>query len=166
MLGNLKNSAVATEVEKVSSHFNPKECSNHCITAFISHASKVMFKILQARLQQNFQVYKLDLEKAEESEIKLPTSVVGSQKKQKNSRKTSISASLTRLKPLTVWITTNSGKLFKRWEYQTTLPEKPVCRFFSQNWTWNTDWFKIGKGLHQGCILSPCLFNISVEYIM
>ena len=65
-------------------------------------------------------MYKLDLEKAEEPEIKLPTSA-GSQKKQENSRKTSTAASLTTLKPLTVWITTNCGKFFKRWEYQTTL---------------------------------------------
>ena len=64
---------------------------------------------------------KLDLEKAEEPELKLPTSA-GSQKKQENSRKASTSASLTMLKPLTVWITTNCGKFFKRWEYQSTLP--------------------------------------------
>ena len=67
-----------------------------------------MFKILQARLQQymNFQMFKLDLEKAEEPEIKLPTSA-GSLKKQESSRKTSTSALLTMPKPLTVWITTN-----------------------------------------------------------
>ena len=66
-------------------------------------------------------MFKLDLEKAEESEIKLRTSI-GSQKKQENSRKTSTSISLAMLKPLTVWITTSCGKFFKRWEYQTTLP--------------------------------------------
>ena len=66
-------------------------------------------------------MFKLDLEKAEEPEIKLPTSV-GSSKKQKSSRKTSTSASLTMLKPLTVWITTSCGKFWKRWEYQTTWP--------------------------------------------
>ena len=70
---------------------------------------------------ENFQMYKLNLEKAEEPEIKLPT-FVGSQKKQENSRRTSTSASLTTLKSLTVWITTNGGKFLKRWEYQTTLP--------------------------------------------
>ena len=64
---------------------------------------------------------KLDLEKAEEPEIKLPTSV-GLWKKQESSRETSNSALLTMLKPLTVWITTNCGKFFKRWEYYTTLP--------------------------------------------
>ena len=65
-------------------------------------------------------MYKLDLEKAEESEIKLTS--FGSYKKAGNSRKTFTSASLTMLKPLTVWITTNCGKFLKRWKYQTTLP--------------------------------------------
>ena len=100
-----------------------KECSNYCTIAFISHASKVMLKILQARLQQyvnhELQMFKLDLEKTEDPEIKLPTSG-GSWKKQKSFRKTSISALLTMPKPLTVWITINCGKFFKRWEYQTT----------------------------------------------
>ena len=87
-----------------------KGCSNYCTLALISHTSKVMLKILQARFQQymNWELpdVQLDLEKAEEPEIKMPTSV-GSQKKQENSRKTSTSAILTMLKPLTVWITTN-----------------------------------------------------------
>ena len=65
-------------------------------------------------------MFKLDLEKAEEPENKLPTSA-GSQKKQESSRKTPTSALLTMPKPLAVWITTNCGKFFKRWEYQTTL---------------------------------------------
>ena len=74
-------------------------------------------------------MFKLDLEKAEEPEIKLPTSA-GSWKKQESSRKTCISALLTMPKPLAVWITINCGKFFKRWEYQTLdLPlEKDVCR--------------------------------------
>ena len=66
-------------------------------------------------------MFKLDLGKAEEPEIKLPTSA-GSLKKQENSKEASTSASLTTLKPVTVWITSNYGKFFKRWEYQTTLP--------------------------------------------
>ena len=68
---------------------------------------------------KNFQIYKLDLQKAEEPEIKMPTSV-RSQKKLENSRKTS--GSLTTLKTLTVWITTNCGKFLKRWKYQIILP--------------------------------------------
>ena len=66
-------------------------------------------------------MYELDLEKAEEPEIKLPTSA-GSLKKQESSRKTSTSALLTAPKLLTVWITTKCGKFFKRWEYHTTFP--------------------------------------------
>jgi len=102
---------------------NDKECSNYRTVAFISHASKVMLKILQARLQQyvnrELPDVQLVLEKAEEPEIKLPTST-GSWKKQESSRKTSISALLTMAKPLTVWITINCGKFLKRWEYQNT----------------------------------------------
>ena len=72
-------------------------------------------------------MFKLDLEKAEEPEIKLATSI-GSLKKQESSRKTSTSALLTMPKPLTVWITTNYGKFSKRWEYQTTWPASwEVC---------------------------------------
>jgi len=68
---------------------------------------------------------KLNLKKEEESDIKLTSS--GSQKKHENSRKTSTSASFTMLKHLIMWLTTNCGK-FKRWDYQTILPEKPVHR--------------------------------------
>ena len=103
---------------------NATECSNYCIIALISHASKVMLKILQARLQQykNRELPDVrDLDKAEEPETKLPTSV-GSLKKQESSRKISFSALLTMPKPLNVWIIINSGKFFKRWEYQTTWP--------------------------------------------
>ena len=69
----------------------------------------------------SFQMFKLDLEKAEEPEIKLPTSA-GSSRKQESSRKASISVLLTVPKPLTVWITINCGQFWERWEYQTTLP--------------------------------------------
>ena len=127
---NLENSAVTTRLEKVSFHSNPKEgqckeCSNYHTIALISHAGKVMLKILQGRLQQfvNHELpdVNLVLEKAEELEIKLPTSV-GSWKKEESSRKISISALLTMPKSLTVWITTNCGKFLKRWECQSTLP--------------------------------------------
>ena len=94
MPANLENSAVATGLEKVSFYSNAKECSNYHTIALISHTSKVMLKMLQARLQQymnhELPVFKLVLEKAEEPEIKLPTSS-GSSKNQESSRKTSIS---------------------------------------------------------------------------
>ena len=91
---------------------NAKECSNYHITALISHAGKVMLTILQARLQQYVNRELPDVQagfrKAEEPEIKLPTSA-GSSKKQESSRKSS-NVLLTMPKPLTVWITTNCGK--------------------------------------------------------
>ena len=103
---------------------NAKECSNYHTIALISHASKVMLKILQARLQhymnREFPDIQVGFRKAEEPEIKLPTSV-GSWKKQESSRKTPTSALLIMPKPSTVWFTTNCGKFLKRWEYQTTL---------------------------------------------
>ena len=125
---NLEISALATGLEKIDfipilRKGNAKEHSNYCTIALISHASKVMLNILQARLQQyvnrELQMFKLNLEKAEEPEIKLPTST-GSWKKEESSRKTSISALLTMPKPLTLWITMNCGKFFQRWEYQAT----------------------------------------------
>ena len=112
---------------------NAKECSNYCTIALISHTSKVMLKILQGRLQQymNYDIpdFSLVLEKTEEPEIKLPASA-GSLKKQENFREKSISALLTMSKPLAVWITTNCGKLLKRWECQIPYlpPVKHVCR--------------------------------------
>ena len=125
-----------------------------------------MLKILQARLQQyvNFQMFKLDLEKVE----KLPTSA-GSLKKQESSRKTSTSALLIIPKPLTVWITTN-WKILQ--EMGTPAYHVYLLRnlYAGQEGTvrirhGTTDRFQIGKGICQGCILSPCLFNLYVEYI-
>ena len=92
---------------------NAKECANYRTTALISHASEVMLKILQARLQQYMNRELPDVQagfrKGRGPEIKLPTST-GSWKKQESARKTSISALLTMPKPLTVWITINCGK--------------------------------------------------------
>ena len=118
---------------------------------------------------ENFQMFKLVLEKAEEPEIKLPTSV-GSWRKQESSRKTSISASLTILKPLTVWTTTN-WKILK----EMGIPDYLTCLlrnlYAGQEATVRTrhgtnEWFKMGKGVRQGCIWSLCLFNFYAEYIM
>ena len=104
---------------------NAKEYYNYCTITLISHASEVMLKILQARLQQyvnrELPDFQAGFRKGREPEIKLPTSA-GSWKKQESSKKTSISALLTMPKTLTVWITINCGKFWKRWEYQTTWP--------------------------------------------
>ena len=111
-------------------------------------------------------MFKLDLEKAEEPEIKLPTSVQ-SLKMQESSRKTSTSVSLTTLKPL-VWITKNCGKFLKRWKFQTCLLENLYAgqRAAVRTGHGTIDWFQIGKGVLQGCMLSPCLFNLYAEYII
>ena len=104
---------------------NAKECSNYCTIALISHASKVMLKILQARLQQYVNHELSDVQagfrkgRGTRDQIANIHRIL---KKQESSRKTSISALLTMSKPLTVWIIINCGKFFKRWAYQTTLP--------------------------------------------
>ena len=117
----------------------------------------------------NFEMVKLDLEKAEEPEIKLPTSS-RSLKKQESSSKISTFALLTILKPLTVWITTN-WKILQ----EMGIPNHLTCLlrnlYAGQEATirtghGTTDWFQIVKGVRQGCILSPCLFNLYAEYIM
>ena len=113
-------------------------------------------------------MFKLVFEKAEEPEIKLPTSA-GSSKKQESSRKISISALLTIPKPLTVWITIN-WKILK----ELGIPDHLTCflrnLYVGQEATvrigHGTDWFQIRKGVCQGCILSPCLFNVYAEYII
>ena len=114
-------------------------------------------------------MFKLDLEKAEEPEVKQPISI-GPQKSQESSIKTSTSALLTMPKPLTVWITTNCGKFLKRWDYRTTLPascetcvqvkkqqlELDIEQQTDQNW----------ERSQSSTVLSLCLFNFYGEYIM
>ena len=103
---------------------NPKECSNYCTIALVSHSRKVMLKVLQARVQQYMNWYLPDVQtgfrkdKGTRDQITNIHFII----EKENSRKTSTFASLTMLKPLRVWITTNCGKFFKRWEHQTTWP--------------------------------------------
>ena len=126
MPANVENSTVARGLENVTFHSSPKkgntkECSNY-LTALISLISKVMLKILQARVQQyvnvNFQMFKLDLEKAEEPKIKLPTSV-GLLKKQESFRNVCF---IGYAKDFDCVDDNKLWKIFQRWEYQTTLP--------------------------------------------
>ena len=114
-------------------------------------------------------MFKLGLEKAEEPKIKLPTSA-GSLKKQESSRKTSIPTLLTMPKALTVWITTN-WKILK----EMAIPDHLTCLLRNlyagqeaivRTGHGITDWFQIGKGVPQDCILSPCLLHLYAEYIM
>ena len=127
MPANLENSAVAKDWKRsvfipIPKKGNAKECSNYRTIALISHASKVMLKILQARLQQYVNHELPDVQagfrKGRETRTKLPTSA-GSSKKQESSRKPSISALLTMPKTLTVWITINCGKFWKRYKDHT-----------------------------------------------
>ena len=100
-----------------------KKCSNYHTIALISHTSKIMLKILQARFQQyldhELPYVKAGFRKGRGTRDQIAKSI-GSSKKQASSRKTSTSALLTVPKPLIVWTTTNSGKFFKWWKYQTT----------------------------------------------
>ena len=141
--------------------------------ALISHASKVKLKILQARLQQFVNQEPPDVQagfrKGRRTRDQI-ANICWITEKARDFQKISTSASLTMLKPLTVWITTNCGKFLKRWEYQTTWPAsyetsmqvKKQVRTRHET----THWFQIGKGVHQGCISSPCLFNFYVEHIV
>ena len=130
MPANLENSAVATGLEKGSFHSNPKEwqskeCSNYRTIAIISHASKVMLKILQSRLQQHVNCdlpdVKAGFRKGRGSRDEI-ANIIWIIEKAREFRKPSASTLLTMLKPFTVWLTPNCGKFLKRWEYQTTLP--------------------------------------------
>ena len=100
-----------------------KECSNYCTIALISHTSKVMLKILQARLQQYVNHELPDVQdgfRVDRGTRDQIANICWIIEKAKEFQKTSTSALLTMPKPLTVWITTNCGKFLKRWEYQTT----------------------------------------------
>ena len=152
---------------------NAKECPNYCTIALISHASKVMLKILQAMLQEymNHELpeFKLVLGKAEEPEIKLPTSD-GSSKKQESSRKTYFCF----IDYAKAFDCVDHKKLWKILK-DMGIPDHLTCllrNLYSgqeaavRTGHGTTDWFQIGKGVYQGCILSPCLFNLYAEYIM
>ena len=141
----------------------PRSQNYRQILYHLSHQGSPIFKL-------NWACVKMDLEKAEEPEIKLPISP-GSSKKQESSRKTSTPALLTTLKPLTVWISKKLWKILK----EMGIPDHLTCLlknlYAGQKATartehGTTDWFQIGKGVRQGCILSPCLFNLYAEYIM
>ena len=146
---------------------NAKECSNCHIIALISHTSKVMLKILQARLQQHVNLELPDVQagfrkgRGTKDQIANICWII----EKGSSRKTSISTLLTMPKPLTVW------KILK----EMGIPDYLTCLlrnlYAGQEATvrtghGTTDWFHTGKAVHQGCMLSPCLFNLQAEYIM
>ena len=179
MPANLENSAVATGLEKVSFHSNPKkynakECSNYLTIALISHASKVMLKILQARLQQYVN-------------CKLPDVQTGFQKGRgtrdqiasicwiiKKAREFQKNIYLCFIDYAKAFDCVDHSKLWKIVQ-EMGIPDHLTCLlrnlYAGQEATvrtghGTTDWLQIRKGVHQGCILSPCLFNLYSEYIM
>ena len=149
---------------------NAKECSHYHTIILISHTSKVMFKILQVRINsmwtKNFQMFKLDLEKAGEPKVKFPRAMDHWKSKRiSGKKKTYTSPSLTMLKPLTLWITTNSLKFLK----EIRIPDHLTCLLRNlhtdqeatvRTGHGTTDWLQIGKGVGLGCILSLFLFNL------
>ena len=176
MLANLENPAVATGLEKVSFHSNPKEkqCSNYCTIALISHASKVMLKILQERLQHYVN-------------HELPDGQAGFRK-----------GRVTRDQNANIHWTMEKAKEFQKNIYFCFIDYAKAFDYVDHKKLWKilqdmgipdhltyllknlyagqeatirtghgkTDCFQIRKGVHQGCILSPCLFNLYAEYIM
>ena len=152
---------------------NAKEYSSYHAIALISHASKVMPKILQTRLQQYENCELPDAQagfrKDRGTRQKMQISIVSS-KKQQSSRKISTSALLNMPNSWTVWITTN-WKILKEME----IPDQLTCLWRNlyagqesivRTGHGTTDWFQIRKGICQGCILSPCLFNLYAVYTM
>ena len=151
---------------------NAKECSNYRTMTLISHASKVMLKILQARPQQYMNRELPDVQAGFRKGRGTRDQIANMQWiiEKENSGKTSTSASLIMLKPLTVWITRN-WKILKEMGIPDHLNCFLINLYAGQEATvrpghGTTDWFQIGKGVRQGCILSPCLFNLYAEYIM
>ena len=179
MPANLENSAVATGPEKVSLHSNPKErgiakeCSHYCTIALISHASKVILKILQARLQQyvnrELPVVQAGFRKGRGTRDQI-ASIRWIIKKAREFQKNIYLCFTDYAKAFDLWITTNCGKFWKRWEYQTTwLASWEICmqvRKQQLELDMEQTGSKLGKGIRQGCILSSCLFNLYAEYIM
>ena len=152
---------------------NVKECSNYRTIALISYATKVMLKIFQARLQQYVNCETPDVQagfrkgRGTRNQI---ANILWIIKKKENSIKTSTSALWTMSKPLIVWITTN-WKILK----EMGIPDHLICLLRNlyagqeaavRTGHGITDWFQIRKGIHQGCILSPCLLYLYAEYIM
>ena len=151
---------------------NAKACSDYHTVALISHASKIVLKILQVRPQQyvdhNFQMFKLELERAEEPEIKLPTS--NGSRKMQEFQKNIYFCFIDYAKAFDC-VDPKLWKILKEMGISDHLTCLLRNLYAGQEATvrtgqGTTDWFQIGKGVRQDCILSPCLFNFDAEYIM
>ena len=154
---------------------NAKECSKCCTIALNSHASKVILKIFQARFQQYMNQELPEVQAGFRKGKRTRDQIASTHwiiEKAREFQKNTYFCFMTILEPLTVWITTNCGKLLK----EMGIPDHLTCLlrnlYAGQEATitvrHGTDWFQIGKGVcpPQGCILSPCLFNLHAECIM
>ena len=174
MPANLENSAVATGLEKVSFHSNAKEGSNYHTIALISHASKEMLKILQARLQQYVNCELPDVEagfrKGRGSRDQIANIRWVIEKARKFQR--NIYFCFIDYAKMFDYVDHNKLlKILKEMGIPDHLTNLLKNLYAGQEATvrtghGTTDWFQIGKGVHHGCILSACLFNFYAEYIM
>ena len=174
MPANLENSAVATGLEKVIFHSNPKECSNFCTTALIAHASKVMLKILQGRLQQYVNQDLPDVQAGfrkgrgtRDQTAKIHWATEKARQFQKNIYFSFIDYAK-------AFDCVDHKKLWNIFQ-EMGIPNHLTCLlrnlYAGQEATVRTghgtmDWFQIGKRLHQDCVLSSLLINLYAEYIM
>ena len=179
MPANLKNSAVATGLEKVSFHSNPKEgnakeCSNYLTIALISHASKVMLKILQARLQQYVNHGLPDVQAGFRKGRGTRDQIANMRWIMEKAREFQKIIYFCSIDYAKAFACVDHNKLWKILK-EMGIPDHLTCLsrnlYAGQEATvrmehGTTDWFQIGKGVYQGCILSPCLFNLYAEYIM
>ena len=175
---NLENSVVATGLEKVSFHSNPKkgnakECSKYCTISLISHASKVMLKILQARLQQymNWELPDIQAQFRKGKGTRDQIANIQIIKKAREFQKNIYFCFIDYAKAFDCEDHNKLWKILKEMgisDHFTCLLRNLYAGQETTVWTTHgtTDWFQIGKGVHQGCILSPCLFNLYAEYIM
>ena len=174
MPANLENSAVATALEKVSFHSNPKESSNYCTIALISHASKLMLKILQARLQQYVNQEIPDVQAGFRKGTGTRDQIANICWITKKTREFQKNIYFCFIDYSKAFGCVDHNKLWKILK-EMGIPDQLTCLlrnlYAGQEGIVRTghgtmDWFKTGKGVCQGCILSPCLFNLFSEYIM
>ena len=179
MPANLENSAVATGLEKVSFHSNHKErqcqrCSNYHTIALISHASKLMLKILQARLQQyvnhEFPDVQAGFRKGRGTRDQI-ANICGIIEKAREFQKNIYFCFLDYAKAFDCVDHNKLWRIQKEMGISDPLTSLLRNLYASQEATvrtghGTTDWFQIGKGVCQGCVSSPCLFNLYAENIM
>ena len=179
MPANLDNSAVATGVEKVSFHSNPKEgnlkeCLKYGTVALISHARKVMLKILQSRLQQYMKCEFPDIQAGFRKGRGIRDQIANIRWIVEKAREFQKNIYFCFIDYAKAFDCVDHNKLWKILK-EMRIPVHLTCLlrnlFAGQGATvrtvhGTTDWFQIGKEVHQGCILSPCLFNLYAEHIM